>query len=140
MEYDPESEWLEISNLPKFTDYIRKMIYINFNEENAESDIQDCFQQLESEEKQEINEVLSLRECIEIVKENCKKFRHKKTKKLKYVIDSNAFDEILHKVNQRMISNIISALVSRGLLDSAFDEEKNDFVFWVAQQDNEKEE
>ena len=43
MEYDSESEWLEISNLPKFTDYIRKMIYINFNEENAESDIQDCF-------------------------------------------------------------------------------------------------
>jgi len=137
---DYNSEWLEISDLPKFTDYIRKMIYINFNEENAESDVQDCFQQLDKEEKKEINEVLSLKECIEIVKENCRKFRHKKTKKLKYVIDSKAFDDILHEVNQRMISNIISALVSRGLLDSAFDAEKNDFVFWVAQQDKEKEE
>lgn len=138
MDYD--SEWLEISDIEKFTDYIRKMIYINFSEENAESDIQDCFQQLGLEEKQEINQVLTLNECVEIVKENCRKFRHKKTKEVKYVIDSDSFDDIIHKVNQRMISNIISALVSRGMLDSAFDEEKNDFVFWVAQQDDNKEE
>ena len=29
-----------------------------------------------------------------------------------------------------MVSNMISNLVKKGLLESAFDEEKNDFVFW----------
>ena len=30
-----------------------------------------------------------------------------------------------------MVSNIVKGLVSRGLVESAFDSEKNDFVFWV---------
>jgi hypothetical protein len=38
-----------------------------------------------------------------------------------------------------MISNILSKLVSEGLLDSAFDTEKNDFIFWV-KENNGKEE
>jgi hypothetical protein len=30
-----------------------------------------------------------------------------------------------------MISNIIQGLVKKGVLHTAFDNEKNDFIFWV---------
>ena len=127
-----DEDWLEISDMKEFTDYVRKMIYVNFSEQEAESDIQECFQGLGEAEKKEIDEVLSLEECIAIVKEQARRFKHKKTKEVKYILDSDSFDTILLSLNQRMISNIITGLTSRGFLDSAFDEEKNDFIFWVA--------
>jgi hypothetical protein len=30
-----------------------------------------------------------------------------------------------------MVSNIVRGLVKKGVLDSAFDNDKNDFIFWV---------
>ena len=30
-----------------------------------------------------------------------------------------------------MVSNIVHGLVKRGVLHTAFDDEKNDFIFWV---------
>jgi hypothetical protein len=38
-----------------------------------------------------------------------------------------------------MVSNIISGLVQKGLVETAFDEEANDFVFWVKNDQEEKE-
>ena len=137
---DSDSDWLEISDMNEFTDYVRKMIYINFSDEEPDSDIQECFQNLGEAEKKEINEVLSLEECVTIVQENARKFKHKKTKEVKYIMDSDSFDLIILSMNQRMISNIIQGLTSRGFLDSAFDEEKNDFIFWVAQNKKDSEE
>jgi hypothetical protein len=37
-----------------------------------------------------------------------------------------------------MVSNIISGLVQKGLVETAFDEEANDFVFWVKKNEEEK--
>jgi hypothetical protein len=37
-----------------------------------------------------------------------------------------------------MVSNILAKLVNDGLIDSAFDSEKNDFIFWVVDKDNNK--
>ena len=49
------------------------------------------------------------------------------------------FADIVHKLNDRMVSNIISGLVQKGLVETAFDNEVNDFVFWVKNDENEKE-
>ena len=38
--------------------------------------------------------------------------------------------KMIEHVNQRMVSNIIAKLVNGGLLESAFDDEKNEFIFW----------
>jgi hypothetical protein len=35
-----------------------------------------------------------------------------------------------------MVSNILTKLVSDGIIESAFDTEKNDFIFWVKEQDD----
>ena len=111
-------------------------IYINFrsenieNEEEYEIDFNETTQPLSDEENIELNSILTQIECINIVKETSKKIRHKKTKKIKYLINDKILYTIIQNINRRMVSNMISNLVKKGLLESAFDEEKNDFVFW----------
>jgi hypothetical protein len=33
-----------------------------------------------------------------------------------------------------MVSNILNSLVNKGVLDSAYDDEQNDFIFWVKEE------
>ena len=128
------NNWLEISDLSEFADYLRKMVYINFSEDADESDedIAKCFSNLKSEEKQELDKCLSIKETKFILKENTKKMRHKKTKEIKYLLNNKILNKVLENLNQRLVSNIIASLVSKGMLESAYDEEMNDFVFWVS--------
>jgi len=129
-------DWLEISDIDKFTDYIRNIVYISFkddesiDDENYIVDINSAFETLTKEEIQELESVLDKKECINIIKETSRKIRNKKTRKVKYLMDDKILYDIIDHINQRMVSNIISNLVKKGLLESAFDEEKNDFVFW----------
>jgi len=129
-------DWLEISDIDKFTDYIRNIVYISFkddesiDDENYIVDINSGFETLTKEEIQELESVLDKKECINIIKETSRKIRNKKTRKVKYLMDDKILYDIIDNINQRMVSNIISNLVKKGLLESAFDEEKNDFVFW----------
>jgi len=37
-----------------------------------------------------------------------------------------------------MVSNIINSLVKKGLIETAFDSEKNDFIFWVKDNEQDK--
>jgi hypothetical protein len=130
-------DWLEISDIEKFTEYVRNVVYINFRSENIEEeeeeydiDFNEAIQPLSDEENLELNSILTQKECINIIKETSKKIRHKKTKEIKYLINNKILYKIIQNINQRMVSNMISNLVKKGLLESAFDEEKNDFVFW----------
>jgi Mg/Co/Ni transporter MgtE len=79
--------------------------------------------------------MLSHQECLVIVKENIKKERNKKNRKVRYILNDEIFVEIITKLNDRLTSNIMSSLVQKGLVETAFDEKENDFVFWIA--DNE---
>jgi predicted transcriptional regulator len=90
-------------------------------------------------EKAEFDKVLSHQESLVIVKENLKRERNKITKKIRYILNDDIFAEIVYKLNDRMVSNIISGLVQKGLVETAFDEEANDFVFWVKNDQEEKE-
>lgn len=38
-----------------------------------------------------------------------------------------------------MVSNILNTLVNKGVLDSGYDSEKNDFIFWVKEDANNQE-
>lgn len=129
-----EEEWLEISNLEKFTNYIRTMIFVSFANDDPEQDIMKCFEELTEQEKEELNNVLEIKECITIVEGIARRVRSKKTKEIKYLINGVMLNHIIDDVNQRMVSNIIKTLVSKGVLESAFDEEKNDFIFWTKDQ------
>jgi hypothetical protein len=130
-----KDDWLEISNIHKFTNYIRTMVFVNFIEDKQEIDIIKCFEELSEKEKQELDDVLSKKECLIIVKAKAKRLRHKSTKKIKYLINDTTLAQIVDEINQRLVSNIIQTLVSKGLLETAFDAEVNDFVFWVKDQE-----
>lgn len=49
----------------------------------------------------------------------------------KNLISHKQFIKILHAFNQRIVSNILLELSKEGLIESGFDDEANDFIFWV---------
>jgi tetratricopeptide (TPR) repeat protein len=82
--------------------------------------------------KEEFDKILSYQESLVIIKENIKKEKNKKTKKYRYLLNDIIFADIVHQLNERMTSNIVNRLVQKGLIETAFDDESNDFVFWAA--------
>lgn len=126
-----KDEWLEISDMKKFADYIRTLVFVNFTEDESDNNMLNCFKKLSSAEKEELENLLDINECMLIIKNKAKKLVGKKTKKIKYIMNTKLLNSIIEDINQRMVSNIIQTLVAKGVLESAFDEEKNDFVFWT---------
>ena len=130
-----ESKWFIIPNLSEFTDKARAIVYNNFGVWNNKSDLDVIIDDVVENEKEEFDKILSHQESLVIVKENIKKERNKLTKKIRYILNDEMFAEIVHKLNDRMVSNIISGLVQKGLIETAFDSEANDFVFWVKEEE-----
>lgn len=130
-----DSKWFIIANLSEFTDKARAIVYNNFGVWNNKSDLDVIIDDVVENEKEEFDKILSHQESLVIVKENIKKERNKLTKKIRYILNDEMFAEIVHKLNDRMVSNIISGLVQKGLIETAFDSEANDFVFWVKEEE-----
>lgn len=136
-----EDEWMEVVNIDKLTDFTRKVIYYNFDNENNSLTDDEFLEKVKkmpakSDSVEELNRVLPFDEVKLILQGFIKKRKNKKTHKVRYFMKEKDYDEVLVQFNQRMISNIVSSLVNRGILESAFDEEKNDFVFWLKKTNN----
>jgi len=129
------SEWYIVPNLSDFTYKARAMVYNNYGNWDENVELEQLMSDISEQEKEDFEKMLSHQESLVIVKEKIKKERNKKTGKIRYVLNDEIFVEIVAKLNDRLTSNIMSSLVKKGLVETAFDEEKNDFVFWVA--DNE---
>lgn len=125
------SQWFIINNLTDFTNKARAIVYNNFGVWHDKDDIDVIIDDVVENEREEFDKILSHQESLVIVKENIKKERNKITKKTRYVLNDEIFAEIVHKLNDRMVSNIINELVKKGLVETAFDNESNDFIFWV---------
>ena len=126
--------WMEIVNIDKLVDFSRRVIYYNFDEANDDLDDDDFMkkiEKIESKDSTEMDKVLPRDEVKAIFSGLVVKKRNKNTKKVALFIKEEDYEEVLAQLNQRMVSNIVKGLVSRGLVESAFDSEKNDFVFWV---------
>jgi len=126
--------WMEIVNIDKLVDFSRRVIFYNFDEDNDDLDDEDFMkkiEKIESKDSAEMNKVLPRDEVKAIFLDLIVKRRNKNTKKVALFIKEEDYEEVLAQLNQRMVSNIVKGLVSRGLVESAFDSEKNDFVFWV---------
>jgi hypothetical protein len=133
-------EWFLINDLDDFTDRARAIVYNNFGVWNNPDNIDIMIDDVIENEKEEFEKVLSHQESLIIIKELVKKEKHKKTHKIRYTLNDTIFTEIVHSLNNRMVSNIINGLVQKGLVETAFDDESNDFVFWVRDEnENEKE-
>ena len=134
-----EPDWYVISDLSDFTDKARSIVYNNYGSWDNESDVEDLMDDVSENEQEDFDKMLSHQECLVIVKENLKRERNKKTKKIRYILNDEIFVEIITKLNDRLTSNIMSSLVQKGLVESAFDDEENDFVFWVKNNEDKNE-
>jgi len=137
-DYDNEDEdrdgYLEISNVDKLVNFSRRLIYYNFDDENeklSDADFFDQVQKIKQEDLPEMDKYLPFDEAKNIMKSLLIKRRHKKTKIPKLFMKESDYDDLLIQLNKRMVSNIVRGLVNKGVVESAFDDEKNDFIFWV---------
>ena len=132
-----ESGWFIINNLGDFTNQARVMVYDNFgNWEKFDPNDQKITRSLKHKEKDDLDIVLSFKESLSIIKNLIKKQRNRKLRKIRYMVNDTIFYEIIEALNTRMTSNIINNLVKKGLLESAYDENINDFIFWIKEDEN----
>jgi len=123
--------WYIVPDLQKFTDKARTIVYNNFGTWQTKDNIDIIINDIKEEEQQEFDKILSHQESLTIIKELLKKEKNRKTKKIRYCVDDTIFAEIISRLNDRMVSNILTGLVQKGLIESAFDSEANDFIFWM---------
>jgi hypothetical protein len=126
-----DDEWFVVKDLDEFVKSARTLIYNNFGDwDKSEDDIVDSMI-TKPEDEAEFNQLLTQEESSVIVKNTLKKQRNKNTNAIRYLVCDSLFYEILNQLNDRMVSNTIGSLVQKGLVESAYDDEVDDFVFWV---------
>lgn len=133
---DERDDFIEVVNLDKLVEFSRQLIFYNFAIEDDDDETDDEFiakvKNIKKEDKEELDRLLPFQESKLIFKSSLRKQVNRKTKKVRYVIRESDYDEVLVELNSRMVSNIIRSLVKKGLVEAAFDDDKNDFVFWVS--------
>lgn len=132
-------QWFFINDFDEFVDHSRSLVFKFFGAVNeiADDSMTASLSQLNNlskEELTEMDETLSHDESAIIIKNHARKQFNKKTKETRYCLTDKILQSIIEDLNSRMVSNILNTLVNRGVLDSAYDDEKNDFIFWVKEE------
>jgi hypothetical protein len=129
-------EWYYINDIDNFVNSARKLVFKFFgNEEDKLSEAIDLsLDKLTKEETEELEETLSFNESLSIVKLYAKKQINKNKKTSRYCINDKILHQIIEALNSRLVSNILTKLTNQGVLESAYDSEINDFVFWIKEQ------
>ena len=123
--------WYNVKDLDKFVKETVKISFVKFKESNEQlNDPLSKLLLLNQDENK--SEILSEKEAKTIVLEHLNK------QKNKYRISEKIFLDILLNLNSRIVSNTLRILSSKNIIEMAFDDELNDFVFWK-KEDNEKE-
>lgn len=126
-----ENEWFVVKDVDSFINSARTLIYNNFGDWNKDEDTIVESMLTKPEDENEFNSLLTYDESSTIVRGLLKKQKNKNTGDIRYLVSDSLFYEILQQLNDRMVSNTIGSLVSKGLVESAYDDELDDFVFWV---------
>ena len=129
------THWYVVANLEDFVTTARKLVFNSFGKEDKEEDEENLLL-ISPKDQKEFDEALTQEESTIIAKNLLRKQVNKKTKEERYTITDEIMIEIIEAMNDRMVSNILNSLVNRGLLESAYDTESNDFIFWI--KDNEE--
>ena len=129
--------WYIIEDLSNFVDHARHMVFNHFGSELQDEDYtESLLRELTTEEQDELDTVLTHDESMIIAKNFVKKQTNKQTKETRYIVSEDVFLEMISSLNDRLVSNLIHNLVKKGLLETAYDDEKNDFVFWATKKDD----
>lgn len=129
------NDWYVIVDMESFISTARKIVFNTFGstEEDSEFDnaLTNSFEEISKESEEELDKILSQEESTVIAKSLMKKQKNIKTNEYRYLVSDEAMISIIESLNERMVSNIINSLVNKGLVETAYDEESNDFVFWI---------
>jgi hypothetical protein len=123
-----------ITNLEKFVESTRVLVFDAFGktDDHNLSELTLNLTELKPEEQVEIDSVLSQQEGLIIAKDFIReKTRNKKTI---YIISEKKYMAMIESFNERLVSNMLKNLTESGLLESAYDSELNDFIFWIKEQ------
>lgn len=131
-----ENNWYIVNDLDDFIDHTRILVFNNFGSQITDHPEDQLLLDLTEEQEEELNSILTHEESMVIAKNFVKKQIHKHTKNIRYVISDDIFMDIVSSLNDRLISNLIHSLVRKGFLETAFDTDANDFVFWVKKHEN----
>lgn len=131
-------EWFQVIDVDKFIESTRVLIFNSFGKinEDQSDELSLVLEDLPKAEIEELNTVLTQEECVIMSKEFLKERRNSKTKQTIFLITNQKYMEMIECFNSRMISNMLNNLVNKGMLETAYDSESNDFVFWI--KDNDK--
>jgi len=133
-------QWFFINDFDDFVDHARSLVFKFFGVANemADDPLSSSLAMLTKEELSEMDETLTHDESAIIIRNHAKKQINRKTKETRYCLTDEILQSIIEDLNSRMVSNILNTLVNKGVLDSAFDTDQNDFIFWVKDEDDSK--
>jgi predicted DNA binding protein len=117
------NNWYHIQDIDNFLEQVKKISFNKFVEINNSVEHEDCSIQID--EKEDIDSLISDDEVKNIAMPLIKK------RKNGHKISDKILHRIIEDINSRIISNTLNKLVASGVLESAFDSELNDFIFWT---------
>jgi hypothetical protein len=131
-----KDQWFFINDFDEFVDHSRSLVFKFFGEVNniADDSMTASLAKLSHEEIKEMDQTLTHEESATIIKNHAKQQINRKTKQIRYCLTDKLLQSIIEDLNSRMVSNILNSLVNKGILDSAYDDEQNDFIFWVKEE------
>lgn len=138
MNEDEDNEmYYVISDIKNFVDETRKIVFGGFGQDVDKDNLDGIIAELTEKDIEDLNRTLTQEECMAIVHTYIKP---KKTKsgKIKYLMSDKVFTQIIEDFNSRLVSNLLQQLVAKGLIESSYSVEDNDFIFWL-KEDNDNE-
>lgn len=122
------NQWYVINDFEEFVNASRALIFNTFGKNLDESDQDSIHNMIDCsklEDKEELDKSLSYDESAVIAKTVFT------INEDKYLVNDDGFVRFLELLNDRLVSNILNNLANMGLVESAYDNDSNDFVFWI---------
>jgi hypothetical protein len=135
-----DSNWYVVDDLDNFILSTRKLLFNHFGKKQDDAPLFDSMlSDIKPEEQGEFDTILTQEESLLIAKNILKKQHHKQTKQIRYLVSDETYMKLVEDMNDRMVSNILNNLVNKGYLESGYDIESNDFIFWIKDAENQEE-
>ena len=131
-------DWFIVKDFEGFIEATRALVFNSFGSENTSDNQNNFIMSITDKDKQELDNVLSYDESFSIVVGFLKKEKNRTTSKIRYLVNDDVYMNIIYALNDRMTSNILNNLVNKGLVETAYDSESNDFIFWIKNDEEKK--
>jgi hypothetical protein len=104
-----------IMNLDKYAAYIRRRAAISFSEDYVE----------------DLNEFVTIKQTVDMIVEHS----IGKDEKGLYLIDEKSHKRLFEEIRLRIYNSGLSKLAAKDVLECAWDEKKDEMVFWAKKKD-----